>query len=89
MLEESPKDTCTIHNFGVNSHLVIPEVRPVGAYASMCKLHSLVGKSVCLVGSYSAFSSAMASRKPKASVFVVFPLSLKTVGRKDRGNQER
>ena len=30
----------------MNSHLVIPEVRPVGAYATMCELHPLVGKSV-------------------------------------------
>ena len=36
-----------IHNFGVNSHLVLTKVRPVGAYASMCELHLLVGKSVC------------------------------------------
>ena len=35
-----------IHNFGVNSHLVILEVWPVGAYTSMYELHPLVGKSV-------------------------------------------
>ena len=35
----------SIHNFGVNSRLLIRDVRPVGAYASTCKLHPLVGKS--------------------------------------------
>ena len=42
----------------MNSHLVIPEVRPVGAYTSMCELHPLVGKSVrygCAFGGSNRF----------------------------------
>ena len=35
----------SIHNFSVNLHLIIHEVRPVGAYALKCELHPLVGKS--------------------------------------------
>ena len=31
--------TTSIHNFGVNSHHVIPDARSVGAYPSMCELH--------------------------------------------------
>ena len=54
----------------VNSHLVILDVRLVGAYASMCELHPLVGKRVrygC------AFDCSYRFAKAKGVGFYFFP----------------
>ena len=72
----------------MNSHLIIPEVWPVGSYTSMCEL-PLGGKKRALwwVATGRLFA-VIVSRKRNVSVFAVFPGSQKTVDRKDRGNQE-